>query len=291
MKGFLYGTIIAALLCMDLSSAQAQRKSNEGSPGGMNLMIGKQTFNPDPYFKSGWLNLSGRARPVQDSINKTIIGYDSSVFAKPATNLTMIGLQSNGFINRFLMGGELNIGAGAATVAEQIRLDSLKKPVSKYGKTSTRAFSANIIYNFGYLALKKQGFVLIPSLSTGWGVSGMWLQAENPQRIYPSIAGTLGESNQNLKNIIVWNNNLVLDAGLGMNYYFGESGPDEARGFNLGLKFGYSMQLAGNNFYVNEFENAKDNPDWIGKNVQLPRVGNSGFYIKALIGFGRIILD
>jgi hypothetical protein len=78
-----------------------------------------------------------------------------------------------------------------------------------------------------------------------------------------------------------------MDFGLGAQYMLGSSTEDRAKGFSLGLRVGYKMQLASDDILVNGNKKAKDSfvPT---DNVVLPNMGLSGVYAKLLIGFGRI---
>jgi hypothetical protein len=78
----------------------------------------------------------------------------------------------------------------------------------------------------------------------------------------------------------------VYDFGIGAQYMLGASTEDRAKGFSLGLRMGYKLQQASNNILVNE-KKVADGLEDEDKN-KVPKVDLSGFYIKLLIGFGKI---
>jgi hypothetical protein len=85
--------------------------------------------------------------------------------------------------------------------------------------------------------------------------------------------------------MFVWTSNMVLDFGLGAQFLVGKASEDNARGFSVGFRVGYNVQLASDAIKVQWLKNAKDS---YKTPVTLPSVGTSGFYAKLLIGFGRI---
>jgi hypothetical protein len=153
--------------------------------------------------------------------------------------------------------------------------------------TTARLAGGDALLNLGFVAIRKRGFIAYPMVGIGYGASGLWLQSQSSERTYPRLTKIVTDGDNNLQNMIIWTRNSVLDFGIGAQYMFGASTEDRAKGFSLGLRLGYKMQVKTDNILVNANKKAKDSfTD--AENVSLPKLGYSGAYVKLLIGFGRI---
>jgi hypothetical protein len=254
------------------------------SGGGFNLFVGLQGFNASPYFSSD--TSIGLSRAV--GRNPVLKGRDSALFSIPTGNLTTIGFQGYGLFNSIILGGEVSLGFGRTATGNQYQIVDSSKVQSQIGSTSTFAFSSNMLLNLGLVAYRKRGLIIYPLAGIGWGLSGIRMQSEREPRIYPEITGV--ETTNNPQNMLVWTNNMVLDFSLGTEYFIGRTTEDNAKGFSIGFRVGYNMQLPTNMIKVNYLKNASDNPRWVDREPKpvLPSVGASGVYAKLLIGFGRV---
>jgi hypothetical protein len=276
--------IFVLFLVPHISPLQAQEffKFNS-SGGGFNLFVGLQGFNASPYFSSD--TSIGLSRAV--ARNPVLKSRDSALFSMPSGNLTTIGFQGYGLFNSIILGGEVSLGFGRTATGKQYQIDSFKVQ-SQVGNTSTFAFSSNLLLNLGLVAYRKRGLIIYPMAGIGWGLSGIRMQSDSKPRIYPEITGV--ETSSNPQNMLVWTNNMVVDFSLGTEYFIGRTTEDNAKGFSIGFRVGYNMQLPTNMIKVNYLKNASDNPRWVDREPKpaLPSVGASGIYAKLLIGFGRV---
>jgi hypothetical protein len=143
----------------------------------------------------------------------------------------------------------------------------------------------DVLFNVGFVAVRKRGLVIYPMMGIGYGASGLWLKSQSTQRIYPRVTDVVTATDRNLQNIFVWTKSPVLDLGIGAQYMLGASTEDQAKGFSLGIRLGYKMQFATNRILINANKNAADSYDG---DVNLPKVGYAGPYVRLLIGFARI---
>jgi hypothetical protein len=269
--------IISALLLTGYR-AQAQEifKFNSGG-GGFNFTMGTQGVSAEKYFSND------KATSLSTAVDDPLAQPDSiqytATFSAPKSSIVNFGFQSYGLFNSIMMGGELNFGIGGQNSG--VQQDKVKK--ANYGTTSSQFVSSSILYQVGLLAFRKRGFVAYPMLGLGYGASGVLLKASDEQRVYPQITNVVTERNQ--QNMFVWTSNMVLDFGLGAQFLAGKATEDNARGFSIGFRVGYNVQLATEAIKVQWLKNAKDS---YKTPTTLPSIGNSGFYAKVLIGFGRI---
>jgi hypothetical protein len=239
--------------------------------GGFNFFVGTQGARPGDYFTND-------ANTSLSSAKDDSAKYSSS-FLVPKSSLLNFGFQGYGLFNSIMMGGELNFGLGGQTQGVQKNLVTN----TQYGSTSSQFIASSIMFNTGLIAFRKRGFVAYPLIGLGYGASGVLLRATNEQRVYPAITNVITERNQ--QNMFVWTSGMVLDFGLGAQFLVGKASEDNARGFSLGFRVGYQMQLANDAIKVQWLKNAKDS---YTSPTTLPSIGNSGIYAKLLIGFGRI---
>jgi hypothetical protein len=262
--------LIAGAMVLSGFRLQAQEifKFNSGG-GGFNFFVGTQGANPGAYF-------------TKDAATTLSIASDSAgnaaTFDIPKSSVLNVGFQGYGMFNSIIMGGELNFGFGSKVSGKQV--DLLDKST---GTTSSQFLSTNILYNVGMVAVRKRGFIAYPMIGLGYGASGVLLKATNEPRVYPDITNVVTERNQ--QNMFVWTSNMVLDFGLGAQYLIGKSSEDNAKGFSLGFRLGYNVQLASDAVKVQWLKNAKDS---YKTPTTIPSIGTSGFYAKLLIGFGRV---
>jgi len=270
--------------------AQAQEvfKLNS-SGGGFNVMVGYQGFNADDYFQKNERFDCGVGKEIRKDSLGNPTSKNNAVYAKPSGGMITAGFQGYGAFNSIIIGGEINTFYGASksgTQRDSSYAVQSTMPVQEYG-TTARLAGADAILNVGFVAFRKRGFIAYPMVGVGYGASGLWLQSQSSERTYPLLTKVVTDGNNNLQHFYIWTRNAVLDFGLGAQYMFGASTEDRAKGFSLGLRFGYKMQLKTDNVLVNANKQAKDSFT-AADNVTIPSLGYSGAYVKLLIGFGRI---
>lgn len=273
------------------SKAQEVFKMNS-SGGGFNVTVGYQGFGSTNYFQTGKdfdCGIATRTR-YADKEKTVRVVKSTAEYREPSGGMLSTGFQGFGVASSFIIGGELNTLLGSSKSGIQIDSNYATASSPAYtsiGGTTSRFAGADVLLNIGFVALRKRGFILYPMIGAGYGASGLWLQSQSPSRTYPLLTKVVTDSDDNLQNMFIWTRNTVLDFGLGAQYMLGSSTEDRAKGFSLGLRFGYKMQLATNNILVNGNKRAKDsfkdpNSD------PLPNLGYSGAYVKLLIGFGKV---
>ncbi len=200
-----------------------------------------------------------------------------------------MGFQGFGLVNSFILGGEMNFGLGALQTGSQVdeiyKLSDNSFSARNTSATSSRNIAMDVLFNVGFVAVRKRGLVIYPMMGIGYGASGLWLKSQSTQRIYPSVTDVVTATDRNLQNLFVWTKSPVLDLGIGAQYMLGASTEDQAKGFSLGIRLGYKMQFATNRILINANKNAADSYDG---DVDLPKVGYAGPYVRLLIGFARI---
>ena len=271
--------------------AQAQEvfKLNS-SGGGFNVMVGYQGFNADDYFKEGKFYCGfGQEIRLDSSSSQRPISSNAAVYKKPSGGMITAGFQGYGAFNSFIIGGEFNTfyGSSVSGNQENTSLIAADFGTKKKSGTTARLAGADAILNVGYVAFRKRGLIAYPMVGIGYGASGLWLQSQSDSRTYPLLTKVVTDGNNNLQNMYIWTRNAVLDFGLGAQYMFGASTEDRAKGFSLGFRFGYKMQMKTDNVLVNANKQAKDSFTDTD-NVAIPKLGYSGAYVKLMIGFGRI---
>jgi hypothetical protein len=272
------------LILASTANAQEVFKLNS-SGGGFNVMVGYQGFDGSDYFTKGQRFDCSQAIEVRFDDKNVPVALNEATYKQPSNGLLFTGFQGYGVFNSFILGGELNWAYGTSTSGTQRDSVFSTKQIQVSG-TTARFSAADVLFNVGFVAFRKRGFVAYPMLGIGYGASGLWMQSQSNNRTYPEIANIVTRSDGNLQNIIVWTRNTVLDFGIGAQYMLGASTEDRAKGFSLGLRVGYKTQLATDNVLVNANKNAKDS--FTGENISLPSIGYSGAYVKLLIGFGKI---
>lgn len=270
------------------AEAQEVFKLNS-SGGGFNVMIGYQGFNADSYFQDKKPFDCSIGREIRFDANDAPASYNVARYTKPAGGMFTSGFQGYGAFNSFIIGGEFNTfyGASKSGVQRDSSLVAQNAGFVQISGTTARFAGADAILDIGFVAFRKRGFIAYPMIGVGYGASGLWLQSQSASRTYPLLTKIVTDGDNNLQNMIIWTRNTVLDFGLGAQYMFGASTEDRAKGFSLGLRFGYKMQLKTDNVLVNANKKAKDSFD-AEDNVSIPKLGYSGAYVKLLIGFGRI---
>jgi hypothetical protein len=213
-------------------------------------------------------------------------------YTKPAGGMFTSGFQGYGAFNSFIIGGEFNTfyGASKSGIQRDSSLLSQSAGAIRISGTTSRFAGADAILDIGFVAFRKRGFIAYPMIGVGYGASGLWLQSQSNSRTYPLLTKIVTDGDNNLQNMIIWTRNTVLDFGIGAQYMFGASTEDRAKGFSLGLRLGYKMQLKTDNVLVNANKKAKDSftTEDFPNGVTIPKLGYSGAYVKLLIGFGRI---
>lgn len=283
------------------SFAQEIFKFNS-SGGGFNFANGIQFINSDAYFEPKSVLVNGKQQKYWDLGNRSGVLKDAAdnevrsrvVYGRPSNSLVTTGFQGFGVVNSLIIGGELNFGYGASAGGDQydttitVSGTNTIRTVGPVATTSARFGSGDVLVNVGLVALRKRGLILYPLIGVGYGASGLWLQSNSATRLYPEAADVVARNDRNLQNMFIWTRNTVLDFGLGLQYMFGASTEDRAKGFSLGLRVGYKTQIASDNILVNGNKNASDSFPVGYSNPPLPQLGLGGAYVKLLIGFGKV---
>ncbi len=252
--------------------------------GGFNVSMGYQGYNPSSYF-------SDETKIGYDLIESSTSGTRTTStvasFKKPSSGVLTTGFQGFGVFNSFILGGELNLNIGSPAESEHIDILSENgSNATNIYSTKSRLAGADALVNLGFIAVRKRGLIVYPMLGLGYGMSGLLLSSEAPTRLYPDIASVVTVSDPNLQNIFIWTQTPIFDFGLGAQYMLGASTEDRAKGFSIGLRMGYKLQPETDNIRINANKNPKDGRDW--KDAEIPKVDLSGFYVKLLIGFGKV---
>lgn len=290
----LSGLSFFTLLACQVSFGQEVFKTNSFGAG-FNFTVGYQTVDIDQYFTGEKIGKDNFGNDINFDIaavrkNKPSGGGNirsGSYFSKPANSVYTYGFQGFGAFNSFLLGAELNFALGSKVFGNQYDTITTQGFTTRSSSlTSSRFGGGDVMLDIGFVALRKRGLVVYPMIGVGYAGSGLWLTSDSPnQREYPVVANAAAED-ENIQNVFIWTSNVAFDFGLGLQYMFGASTEDRAKGFSLGLRFGYKMQLATDDIDLNWGKNAKDSYDT--ENVSLPKLGNSGMYVKFLLGFGKI---
>jgi hypothetical protein len=291
----MFKTAIKALLlstCIS-SAAFAQEVFKLNSfGGGFNFHVGLQNYDPSSYFhssedKAGFEE--GYDTNSSNVLGQNITTTSAAEYKKPSGSLLNFGFQGFGVFNSFILGGEFNLNYGASASGTQIDTTIVQGTTGggvSIANTSSRLVGTDVLLNMGFVALRKRGLIVYPMLGVGYGATGLWLKSESPnRRVYPALASTVTEEDPNLQNIIFWTRTAILDFGFGAQYMLGASTEDKAKGFSLGMRLGYKWQPQSNKILVNANKNVKDG---LVDEEFIPSVGLSGFYVKLLIGFGKI---
>ena len=219
-------------------------------------------------------------------VNRLPGGGPKVTVPKPSTSLIAIGIGGYGVSSGITYGGEVNgyiQGATKSNLTDNSTATTAN-PTGKYELAAT-PFGVDIMAMVGAILVREKGFVLHPQLGIGYGGMAMRIaDGRSKNRNYPVYALDFDDK----ENVVVWNANLVLDAGLNIDYYF-NADKDRARGFKLGIKVGYRAQLASNNVRVNG-STADADPEAVTagdyKTYTTPSLGSGGPYIKLCIGVG-----
>lgn len=280
--------LLAGFSCLLFSQqlqAQEWFKTNSNG-GGFNFQFGYQAFDADKYFGNNpFFQIKERTQyeKLDDPGNKSI---HRATYNKPSGTMLTAGFQGYGVFNSIILGGELQGGIGSATTGLQYDTVFVNRSSSATtASTTSRFIQSNAMLNIGFVALRKRGIIAYPMLGLGYGTSGIWLKSSSPNlRVYPQVTDVVSRDDRNLQNMIIWTGNFLMDFGLGFQYMLGASTEDRAKGFSLGFRVGYQMQLATDNIKVNF--NKKGADSFLVSDM--PALGNSGIYAKLMIGFGKI---
>jgi hypothetical protein len=282
--------IVLSLAVTFAAQAQEIFKLNSFG-GGFNVMLGYQSYDPSGYFGSDLGMGDKLPRTTFSGTTSKLRTETNATFKKPSSGVLNLGFQGLGVFNSFIVGGELNFNVGTPSVGNHTEstYDSngvLQPSADKKFETNSRMAGVDVLVNLGFVALRKRGLIVYPLIGLGYGASGILLSSEASNRLYPDITFPVTDSDPNLQNIFIWTRTPVYDFGIGAQYMLGASTEDRAKGFSLGLRMGYKLQQASNNILVNE-KKVADGLEDEDKN-KVPKVDLSGFYIKLLIGFGKI---
>jgi hypothetical protein len=286
LKAAIKGIIISCAISSGAFAQEVFKLNSFG--GGFNVMLGYQGYNPSSYF-SDKTGIGDELTGIRTSGN--LVTTSTATFNKPSSGVLNMGFQGFGVFNSFMLGGELNFNLGTPSESEHkeetFENGVLVSSANKTYKTTSRLAGADVLVNLGFVALRKRGLIVYPMVGFGYGMSGLLLSSDAPNRLYPGIASVVTESDPNLQNIFIWTRTPMFDFGLGAQYMLGASTEDRAKGFSVGLRMGYKLQPQSNTILVNANKNVADGLSDEDKKL-VPNVGLSGFYVKLLIGFGKI---
>lgn len=266
--------VLSGLITAYVHGQGAFQFNNHG--GGFNFSLGRQTIEFEKWYGNDGLQLNKPQPEWKYSAERR----DSIKWGAPKNNLLLVGFQGYGVVSDIIIGGELNVGIGSKTT-EKNSFRPLASPsdVKEYN-TYVRPYTADLLLNLGLVAYRSKGFIAYPMFGIGYGATALRLQDERDQRTYPEFTKPLTQD-ENVQNVIVWQRNLVADAGLGLQYFVGSSSSDKAKGFSLGLRVGYRIQPSATDLQLNS-KSVKKNT--IGD----PNLPTNGLYVKLLIGFGKV---
>lgn len=222
--------------------------------------------------------------PWDESVNSdnvSIVGRDNASFPIPDNGATTVTIGGFGSIGSILLGSDLNAYLGAKKTSTSIDRSKPIGVAEREYTLTTRPYAFDGLFNVGYVALRHKGLVVFPMLGIGYGATALRLQDDRGVKQYPYY----GLKNDNVQNSIFWNHSLVYDFSLGTQLYVGKSDDEEAKGFSVGLRLGFRAQADSDAWRINgkSVESANS-----GQTVKLNSLGNSGMYVKLLIGFGRL---
>jgi len=294
-KSFLHFTPLFLILSFPAQSQEIFKGNSFGA--GFNFTFGYQAVEADKYFANEQIGTKD-GKPVLFNL-----GYNElknrelsdgsrlnsyATYAKPTNTLLTAGFQGLGAFNSILLGGELNYLFGSKEFGSQTDSIFVQGSFFRTGKseTSSRFMGGDAMLDIGFVGLRKRGLIIYPMIGIGYSAIALWLQQTDQvgRRLFPEPAGKYSAS-ENKQNTVFWTSNLAFDFGLGFQYMVGASTEDRAKGFSIGFRTGYKMQLPTDDINVNS--DYKSSDAYSG-NVSLPKLGNQGFYIKLLVGFGKI---
>jgi hypothetical protein len=249
--------------------------------GGFNVSVGTQAIDFEKWYGVDGLKMNTPQREWKfNNANDDTKRIDSIRWGSPGNSLIKLGFQGYGVVSDIILGGEFSVGIGGKKEQNNTykTLDSIPETVDY--KTYVRPYTAEVLFNVGLVAYRSKGFIAYPLLGIGYGATALRLQDDRPNRTYPEFTRALTEDD-NIQNLIVWQRNIVADLGFGLQYLLGSSSSDKAKGFSIGVRAGYRIQPASSDLQLN----SKSVPT---NTIGDPSLPANGFYVKLLLGFGKI---
>lgn len=170
-----------------------------------------------------------------------------------------LGVGGYGVLGSVLLGGDINGGLGS----------SVTNPAA-----AVEAYTVNFKLTLGLLLAQKRGFVLYPFVSPGYGAFAYRISEANKQ--YPAFVPA---EQARRENVVLINQNLVADVGLGAELFLGNNTDTQSKGFKLGIRAGYTIAPAGDSWAASRASIS---------DASRPSFGPGGPFIRLLIGAGKI---
>lgn len=287
-----------SLIALSWQTIQAQTNLFKFNTFGRGFHIGVGTYGGkfgDMHKNLRPVSIDGETIPSNESTyltnvpwdesvnfdNASIEGRDDAKFPVPDNSATTFTIGGFGSIGSILLGGDLNAYLGAKKSSTSIDASKPIGDAERQYTLTTRPYGFDGLFNVGYVALRHKGLIVFPMIGIGYGASALRLQDERSVKQYPFY----GLQGDNVQNSIFWNHALVYDFSLGTQFYVGKSDDEEAKGFSLGLRLGFRSQAESDAWRINGKSVESANKD---QKIKLNPLGNSGLYVKLLIGFGRL---
>lgn len=250
-------------LALGLSSVSASYAQQANRSGGLgHFTIGTGAFQNQKFY---------------DEVvtpNKSTYEY-----AKPSMSCITMGAEGYSIIKSVMIGGELSTYAGNKKEISLSKTAAVTDQDKKY-TLGYRQAGAMATVNVGYVAFHKQNFIIYPMLGLGYGLSANIFSDSRSGNITDGRKYPIG-NNITEKNAAVFNGSLAFNVALGFNYFVKNSNGN-AKGFTLGLRAGYYACSPSNKYRAND----EKMEEKVG--IAYPKTGNNGWYVRLLIGGGKV---
>ncbi len=205
------------------------------------------------YALGGWM------RPDLSALNQKLTEQNFQPFAR----------------DQFSLGGGMQLGLGSLMTEFQGAINlSLPAVNSEYITSQSTGFG---LFNLGFILRPTRDLRIYPLLGIGMGFVDLQFTQRNSVIDFDSFLKTPGRQGQ------ISSFALLLNAGLGLDYYFRVI---EDFGFRLGLRGGWLWSPIQSNFW--QVSNLFSNSDSNNSSLAVPggpNVGMTGPYIQVLLGF------
>jgi opacity protein-like surface antigen len=253
-------SIALAVLCA--STSFAQKTNRHGAFGA--LTIGYSPFGNQKFY------------------DEMVKGKSRNLFPEPEKAAMSIGGEGYSVFNSIILGGELTAYASNKASQSYTNPTALADRDKDY-TLDTRRMGASVMLNMGYIVFHKQNWIIYPLGGIGYGGSAYTLSdprsgSFTEGRSYP-FSNKIEE-----KNALIYNTSLAFNAGLGVNYFVTNSNGN-AKGFSVGVRFGYYQMSPKGKYIVNEEKMVPLAGTPLGKTA------NNGWYVRLLIGGGKIKIE
>jgi len=207
----------------------------------------------------GIYTLGGWMRPDLSALNQKLGEQNFQPFAR----------------DQFSLGGGMQLGFGSLMTEFQGAINlSLPAVNSEYITSQSTGFG---LFNLGFILRPTRDLRIYPLLGVGMGFVDLQFTQRNSVMDFDSFLKTPGRQGQ------ISSFTLLLNAGLGLDYYFRFI---DDFGFRLGLRGGWLWSPIQSNFW--QVSNLFSNSDSNNSSLAVPggpNVGMTGPYIQVLLGF------